>query len=314
MHALFVMDPISSILVDQDSSYALMIEWQRRGGSVWHCGPADLWSKDGQTFADASLVKVGPKPKIATIIEQKELSLADCKVVFKRTDPPFDMRYVFSTYLLDQAGPNTLVCNRPAGLRDATEKMVILRFPELIAPTLISRKTEQIRNFIDELGGKAVIKPWDGNGGRGIFVLDAADRNLGSLIETSTLGGQVHAVVQAYLPEISDGDKRIILVNGVPKGAFLRIPPKNDHRGNIHVGAIVKACEMTEMDHQICAQLAPYLRENGLIFTGIDVIGDRLTEVNVTSPTGLQECTRLYGTRIEADIVDAALNAAETSQ
>ena len=304
MRALFVMDPLSTILVDQDSSYALMLEWQRRGNEVWHCGPLDLWGRDGQSYATASRLEVGPPPAVAKVLEQGELSLAECQVIFKRTDPPFDMRYIFSTYLLDQSGPNTVVCNEPAGLRDANEKMIILRFPDLIPPTLVTRDMDHITSFLREQGGRAVIKPWDGNGGRGIFVLEESDRNLGSLIETSTAGGREHVMLQAYLPEIEDGDKRIILVNGKPEGAFLRIPPKNDHR---------KACEMTDRDHQICERLAPYLRDNGLIFTGIDVIGGKLTEVNVTSPTGIQECTRLYGTHIESLIIDAALEAVEAS-
>ena len=311
MRALFVMDPLSNIQVDQDSSYVLMLDWQRRGGEVWHCGPLDLWGRDGQSYANASRLAVGPPPAVAQILEQRDLSLADCKVVFQRTDPPFDMRYIFSTYLLDQSGPNTLVCNRPSGLRDANEKMIILRFPDLIPATLVTRDMSRIRAFISEQSGRAVIKPWDGNGGRGIFVLDESDRNLGAMLETSTDNGKTHVMLQAYLPEIEDGDKRIILINGKPEGTFLRIPHKNDHRGNMHVGATVKGCEMTTRDHQICARLAPYLQDNGLLFAGIDVIGDKLTEVNVTSPTGIQECTRLYGSHIESLIIDAALEAVE---
>jgi glutathione synthase len=306
------MDPLSTVHVDQDSSYVLMLEWQSRGGEVWHCGPSDLWARDDASFAHAARLQVGPRPKVADILEQRELALADCHAVFKRTDPPFDMTYVFCTYLLDQSGPRTVVCNSPQGLRDANEKMIILRYPDLIPATLVSRDMGQIRAFLREQGGRAVIKPWDGNGGRGVFVLDESDRNLGVLIETSTDDGKTYVMVQAYLPEIIDqGDKRIILVNGEPEGAFTRIPPENDHRGNMHVGATVKACDMTERDLHICKRLQPYLRDNGLIFTGIDVIGDKLTEINVTSPTGIQECTRLYGTAIEALIVDAVLAARE---
>ena len=311
MRALFVMDPLSTVHVDQDSSYVLMLEWQGRGGEVWHCGPRDLWGRDGATFANASRLDVGPRPKVADVLEQAELPLADCHAVFKRTDPPFDMRYVFSTYLLDQAGASTVVCNSTKGLRDANEKMIILRYPELIPATLVTRDMDRIRAFLHEQGGRAVIKPWDGNGGRGIFVLEQDDRNLNSLLEPSTENGRTYVMVQAYVPEIDQGDKRIILVNGEPQGAFVRIPPKNDHRGNMHVGAIVKGCEMTERDHYICDQLKPYLRDNGLVFTGIDIIGDKLTEINVTSPTGIQECTRLYGSHIEALIIDAVLAARE---
>jgi len=311
MRALFVMDPLSTIHVDQDSSYVLMLEWQRRGGQVWHCGPSDLWGRDGRAFANAARLEVGPRPKVAEVLELAALDLADCHAVFKRTDPPFDMRYVFSTYLLDQAGAKTVVCNSTQGLRDANEKMIILRFPDLIPATLVTRDMDQIREFLHEQGGRAVIKPWDGNGGRGIFVLEEEDRNLGALLEVSTGDGSTYVMVQAYLPEIDQGDKRIILVNGKPEGAFVRIPPKSDHRGNMHVGAVVKACDMSKRDHHICDRLQPYLRDNGLIFAGIDVIGDKLTEVNVTSPTGIQECTRLYGSHIEALIVDAVLAAQE---
>ena len=244
----------------------------------------------------------------AAILEESALALSSCTAIFKRTDPPFDMNYIFCTYLLDLAAASgAFVCNAPAGLRDANEKMIILRFPDLIPETLVTRDIKKIRTFIDQQGGRAVVKPWDGNGGRGIFVLDSSDKNLGAILETSTADGRDYVMVQAYIPEIVDGDKRILLVDGEPRGAFLRIPPKNDHRGNMHVGASVKGCEMTERDRHICEAIKPYLIERDLLFAGIDVIGDKLTEVNVTSPTGIQECTRLYGSHIEADIVDAVL-------
>ena len=307
MRALFVMDPLTTIHVDKDSSYALMLEWQARGGAVWHCGPGDLWSVGDRVFARASRLQVGPRPLVADVLEAAEIDTATCRVVFKRTDPPFDMTYIFCTYLLDLVALRVPVVNAPHALRDANEKMIITRFPDLIVPTVVTRDPGRIRSFVSEQGGRAVVKPWDGNGGRGIFVLQEDDRNLGSLIESSTADGRDFVMVQAYIPEIALGDKRIILVDGVPKGAFLRVPPKNDHRGNMHVGASVRECEMTERDLLICDALKPLLVENDLIFTGIDVIGDWLTEVNVTSPTGLQECAQLYGSHIAADIVDAAL-------
>lgn len=307
MRALFVMDPLSTIHVDKDSSYALMLEWQKRGGEVWHCGPGDLWSVGDEVFATASRLQVGPRPKVADVLETATLDTSTCRVVFKRTDPPFDMTYIFCTYLLDLIARRVPVVNAPHALRDANEKMLITRFPELIVPTLVTRDQARIRSFLEEQGGRAVVKPWDGNGGRGIFVLEAHDKNLSSMLETSTADGQDFVMVQRYIPEIIEGDKRIILVDGVPKGAFVRIPPKNDHRGNMHVGASVEPCEMTERDLRICDALKPFLVENDLIFTGIDVIGGWLTEVNVTSPTGIQECARLYGSDIAADIVDAAL-------
>ncbi len=306
MRALFVMDPLSTVHPDKDSSYVLMLEWQKRGGEVWHCGPKDLWVRGDELFARASRLKVGPRPKVADVLEQAEIGSRSLTAVFKRTDPPFDMGYVFCTYMLDIAAEHCVVVNAPHALRDANEKMVILRFPELITPTLVTRDVGDIKAFLAE-HGRSVVKPWDGNGGRGIFVLEEGDLNLNSMLETSTLEGREHVMLQRHIPEIVDGDKRIILVDGVAKGAFLRVPPPDDHRGNMHVGARVEPCEMTARDHQICDALAPYLQRNGLIFTGIDVIGDCLTEVNVTSPTGLQECSRLYGVDIGADLIDAVL-------
>ncbi len=307
MRALFVMDPLSTIKVDKDSSYALMLAWQERGGEVWHCGPGDLWSRGDRVFARASRITAGPKPKVAEIHETTELDTTTCRVVFKRTDPPFDMTYVFCTYLLDLIARRVPVVNAPHALRDANEKMVITRFPDLIVPTLVTRDAKRIRAFIAEQGGRAVVKPWDGNGGRGIFVLDHDDKNLNSMLETSTVSGREFVMVQRYVPEIVDGDKRILLVDGEPRGAFLRVPPENDHRGNMSAGATVQPCEMTERDLVICETLKPYLVANDLIFTGIDVIGGWLTEVNVTSPTGLQECSTLYGSHIAAEVIDAAL-------
>ena len=307
MRALFVMDPLSTIKVAKDSSYALMLAWQERGGEVWHCSPGDLWSVGDHVYARASRITAGPKPKVADVHETLTLDVMSCRAVFKRTDPPFDMTYIFCTYLLDLVARRVPVVNAPHALRDANEKMVITRFPDLIVPTLVTRDSEKIRAFIDEQGGIAVVKPWDGNGGRGIFVLESHDKNLSSMLETSTVGGTEFVMVQRYVPEIVHGDKRILIVDGEPKGAFLRVPPENDHRGNMSAGASVEPCEMTERDFVICEALKDYLVENDLIFTGIDVIGGWLTEVNVTSPTGLQECSELYGSHIAADVIDAAL-------
>ena len=314
MRALFVMDPLSTVKVDKDSSYVLMLEWQRRGGEVWHALSSDLWVEDGALLARATRLQVGPKPKVADVLERRTISSRDCEAIFKRTDPPFDLGYIFCTYMLDIAATHTRVVNSPWGLRDATEKMFILRYPDLIPASLVTRDKDRIRAFVDEQGGKAIIKPWDGNGGRGIFVMLKGDRNLGSIIETSTGQGRQPVMVQAFVPEIDEtGDKRIILVDGVPKGAFLRIPPDHDYRGNMSVGATVEPCDMSERDHEICDRLRPYLVRNDLIFTGIDVIGGCLTEVNVTSPTGIQECTELYGTTIEGEIIDAVLGRSRPS-
>lgn len=311
MRALFVMDPLETILVDRDSSYALMLAVHNRGGEVWHCLPSDLATRQDRVYAAARRIQAGPKPHVATVLGEEDLPLDACDVVFMRKDPPFDMAYIFTTYLLDLAAARTLVVNDPRALRDANEKLVILRFPDLIADTAITRSKARIRKFLDEHGGRCVIKPWDGNGGRGVFVLDSSDRNLASIIETSTLDERAFVIVQEYLPAVRDGDKRIILVDGEPRGAFLRVPAPEDNRGNMHVGATVHRTEITARDRQICTRLAPFLKERGLLFTGIDVIGDRLTEVNVTSPTGIQECQRLDGVDIAAELVDRAIARAD---
>ena len=308
MRALFVMDPMSTVKVDKDSSYVLMLEWQRRGGEVWHCQTKDLRVEDGALLADASRLQVGPKPKVSQRLERRTISSRDLDAIFKRTAPPFDLGYIFCTYMLDVAAAHTRVTNSPWGLRDCTEKMFILRYPDLIPTSLVTADMERIRGFIDEQGGRALVKPWDGNGGRGIFVLHEGDRNLNSMIETATDNGRHFMLVQRFLPAIDEtGDKRILLVDGVPRGAFRRIPGKDDYRGNMHVGASVQPCDMDDRDLQICEALRPWLQSHDMIFTGIDVIGGYLTEVNVTSPTGIQECTTLYGSNLAAEIVDAAL-------
>lgn len=309
MRALFVMDPLSTIKVDKDSSYALMLAWQERGGEVLHCGTGDLWLDGDRVKAKASRLVVGPKPKVADIVEVVELDVADVDVLWKRTDPPYDLSYVFATWVLDLAALHTRVVNDPRGVRDINEKLFALRLPGLTPPTLVTRDAARIRSFLADHGGRAVIKPWDGNGGRGIFVMEAGDRNIGSMIETSTQGGRIHAVVQAYIPEIAQGDKRIILVDGEPRAAFVRMPAPHDHRGNISAGATVHPSEITPRDREICDALRPLLVERKQLFVGIDVIGRYLTEVNVTSPTGLQEVRKFTGLDLAAELVDRALGS-----
>jgi glutathione synthase len=304
MRALFVMDPLSTVLVDRDSSYALMLAWQERGGEVWHCLPTDLSVRGDRVVARASRLRVGPRPKVADVLEEAELPLSSCRVVFQRKDPPYDMAYVYTTWVLDLAAISTRVVNDPRGIRDTNEKIAAMRFPDLQPDTALLRDGGAIRRFLDEHGGRCVIKPWDGNGGRGVFVLDRGDRNLASIIELSTRDGREPAVVQAFLPEVRQGDKRILLVDGEPRGAFLRVPADDDHRGNMHVGATVHGTEITARDREICARIGPWLRERGLLFVGIDVIGNCLTEINVTSPTGIQEVRRLTGVDVAAEIVE----------
>jgi glutathione synthase len=222
-----------------------------------------------------------------------------------RKDPPFDMTYVFTTYLLDMAPPETLVVNDPRGLKLFNEKLwVMSQWPELQPPTLLSNDQKRIRDFVEAQPGLAVIKPWDGNGGRGVLVTRKGDRNLRSMIELLTADGRDYIIAQRYVPEVNEGDKRILLFAGEPVGSMLRVPGMGDHRANMHVGATVEACELSVSDRRICDALAPLLRQWGQVFVGIDVIGEYLTEINVTSPTGIQEMNRLYDVRLEATLVD----------
>jgi glutathione synthase len=237
--------------------------------------------------------------------ETREAELAEFDLVLMRKDPPFDMAYVFATYLLDQVRPPTRVYNDPRGLKLFNEKMWVLElWPELQPATLVSNDIARLKRFVRERDGLSVLKPWDGNGGRGVVVTQGADRNLGSMIELLSQEGRAYVIAQAFIPEVELGDKRIILFDGEPVGAMLRVPQREDFRANMHAGGQVTGCDLTERDREICAAIGPALRESGMMFVGIDVIGAYLTEINVTSPTGIQEMNRLYGTRLEADLVD----------
>ena len=222
-----------------------------------------------------------------------------------RKDPPFDMRYIFTTYLLDMAPEGTRVVNGPAGLKLFNEKMWVAQaWPHLQPPTVISNHIGRLKAFVAEHPGRVVLKPWDGNGGRGVLVTEAGDPNLSSMIELLSREGRDYVIAQGYIPEVVDGDKRILLYEGRPVGWMLRIPAAADHRANMHVGASVVACDLDDRDLEICAAVGPALARWDMVFTGIDVIGGYLTEINVTSPTGIREINQLYGKQLEAELVD----------
>ncbi len=301
----FVMDPMETVLIERDSSYALMEESQRRGIEIYHLEPQDLFTREGHLWGRARRISVGPRPHLYTSLEgPTDVELHGMDAVFMRKDPPFHMGYIFTTMLLDLLREDTVVVNDPVGIRNANEKLVTLRWPDLCPETLVSRELSRLRDFAANVKGPVVVKPWDGNGGRGVFVIQPGDRNASAILETLTQEGREHVLMQRYIEAIRQGDKRIILIDGEPLGAFLRVPPDHDHRGNMHVGAKVVPCEIAPRDREICQRIAPFLKENGLLFTGIDVIGGYMTEVNVTSPTGLQEIHRFYGTRLEAVLLD----------
>lgn len=304
MRSLFVMDPLDRIHVKGDSTFVTMRECTDRGYPVWMCTPDGLYVRDGRARARAVRVDTTAAAPHFHVREAVDIDLGEVDVVWMRKDPPFDMSYIFSTYLLDMVPADTLVVNGAAGLKLFNEKMwVMAQWPHLQPTTLLSNNAEQLRAFVEEQPERSVLKPWDGNGGRGVLITSKGDRNLGSMIDLLSREGRDYVIAQRYLPEVVKGDKRILLFDGQPVGAMLRVPAEKDHRANMHVGATVQASDLDARDEQICREIGPSLQKWGMVFVGIDVIGGNLTEINVTSPTGIQEMNRLYGGHLESDLV-----------
>ncbi|MCB9507148.1 MAG: glutathione synthase [Myxococcales bacterium] len=306
MEMLFVMDPIGSINIKKDTTFAFMLEAQRRGWGVSWCTAGELGADARGGWAVCSKVRV--ERVVGEHYSERERAkrpLSDFRVVWMRTDPPFTMDYYYATLLLDLVDPSrTLVLNRPAGLRAANEKAFILQFPSAMPPSIVTRSRAEIREFLASVGGVGVIKPLDRMGGSGIFVLRDGDPNLASILETSTANERELVMVQQYLPKASEGDKRVLLLDGEPLGAILRVPQGSDFRGNMAVGGQAVAVDVTDRDREIIAVVRDRLRAAGLYFVGLDVIGGYLTELNVTSPTGVQEINRLHGLAIEQRVFD----------
>ncbi|MBE9030907.1 glutathione synthase [filamentous cyanobacterium LEGE 11480] len=303
MNIAFIIDPIMGLDPTHDSSVAMMEAASELGHTVWITQQSQLSVKADQAWATLQQVNihpvklvdgnwVAPQPwfTLGSIVHQP---LETMQAVFMRADPPVDTAYLYTTYILDYVDPRrTLVMNRPAGLRAANEKMYALQFQDAIPKTVVTQDKQVIREFL-EAEGAAVIKPLGGKAGEGILFLEAGDRNFNSLVEISTQQGQLPIMVQAYLPDAKLGDKRIIVLDGAPIGTVNRVPTGEDFRGNMAVGGRAEASPLTDRERAICRQLAPKLRQDGLIFVGVDVIGGYLTEVNVTSPTGIREADRL---------------------
>jgi glutathione synthase len=306
LRLLYVMDPLSRILVDKDTTFAFMLEGERRGHEQHHCGVDDLFVHRVVPHARARRVRVRRAEVPAVLSETRAAPLAWFDAVLMRKDPPFDLAYYFATHLLGLVDPRaTLVVNDPRGLREANEKLYALRFPDLIPESLVSSDPARLRAFMEELGGEMIVKPLDGCGGAGVFHVHRGDRNLNAILELSTAGGTRLVMAQRYLPAVRDeGDKRLIVLAGEPLGAVRRIPREDEHRGNIHVGGRVERGVVDGRDREICRRMAPRLEADGLYFVGLDVIGGLVTEVNVTSPTGVQEIDRLDGTCLEAQVLD----------
>lgn len=304
MITLFIMDPLERINTFTDTTYVLMRETERRGHAVNYCTLDGLHVRGGGVYAHARRVRFTPGEKFFEIAEEHDLALDAVDVVFQRKDPPFDAMYLHSTQLLERVDPRVFILNHPRGLREANEKLYALNFPDCTPATIVSCRQDDVLHFLHAAGGRAVIKGLDRSGGVGVFLLDENDRNRNALIESVTDEGRAYAIVQEYVPAVVDGDKRIILLDGEPVGAVLRRPRADDLRGNIHSGATTHACEITPRERELAARIAPKLREDGLWFVGLDVIGERITEINVTSPTGFQEITRLTGVKLEEKFLD----------
>jgi len=301
----FVMDPIRSIDIHGDTTFALMLEAQRRGHRVFCVDPGDLGVEGGRVVAKVFPVTLRREVgRHADLGEPRRADLdAELDAVFQRKDPPVDEAYVFATQLLALLG-RALVWNRPAGILAANEKLYALHFADLMPETLVARETRRFLDFLDEMEGEMIVKPLGGRGGEGIFHVRRDDRNLFSILEQTTRFGTRLAMAQRYLPEVRRGDKRILLLEGEPLGAVLRVPAETETRANLHVGGRPEKATVDAGDRRIVARLAPWLERDGLHFVGIDVIGGRLTEVNVTSPTGIQEMNALDGARYEERVIE----------
>jgi glutathione synthase len=298
------MDPIEAINITGDSTFALMLEAQARGHALFYYTPHTLSMRDGIVSAVVrSVVVRDVKGDHCTLGEPERRDLSTMNVVLLRQDPPFDLSYITTTHLLERIHPKTLVVNNPASVRDAPEKIFVTEFPDLMPPTLISRDRDEIESFRKE-HGDVVMKPLYGNGGAAVFKVAEKDPNFGSLFDLFSVTFREQWVIQKFLPKVVDGDKRIILVDGDALGAVNRVPAENDIRANMVRGGAARETDLTPREREICARLRPFLKERGLIFTGIDVIDGNLTEINVTSPTGLRAIKRLGGPDLAAALWD----------
>ena len=307
----FQMDHISGVNIAGDSTFAMALEAQARGLELFHYTPDRLTQRDGRIFATVEPLQVRDvKGDHFTLGEKQRVDLSTMDVVHLRQDPPFDMGYITSTHLLERIHPKTLVVNDPAWVRNSPEKIFVTEFADLMPATLISRDPTEIARFREEMGD-IILKPLYGNGGAGVFHSARDDRNFTSLLE---MFGQMYRgepyIAQAYLPAVRKGDKRILLVDGEPVGAINRVPAEHDSRSNMHVGGRAEPTEITAREREICGRIGPALRERGFLFVGIDVIGDYMTEINVTSPTGIREVKKFGG----ADVASLLWNAIEAKR
>ncbi len=302
----FVMDPVETINIEKDTTFVLMLEAQARGHDVWYLELKDLYVKDAKAFGNARKIILKRAEDYYSLGEVHTFELESFDAIWIRKDPPFNQDYIYSTYILSLIDQNkTKVINNPKGLRESNEKLYTLYFPEWIPKSVVTKDISQLESFLSEAGGEIVVKPLDGHGGEGVFYVSRDDRNANVILETITKFGTEYVLAQKFIEKVYEGDKRIILLNGDPLGAVLRIPkPGGEFRCNFHSGGSPAKSELTERDLEICSSLAPRLRKDGLYFVGLDVIGGYVTEINTTSPTGVQEINNLNGTKLEVQVID----------
>jgi glutathione synthase len=304
MRFVYVMDPMDGLLPDKDTTFAFQRAAQARGHVSLHCLMRDLYFKDDDLFARVRPVTVGDEPPHYSLGAPFDVRLAEADAVFIRKDPPFDRAYLYASLMLEAVRDRIVILNDPRGIRDANEKLYTLHFTRFTPRTLVTADRAKVRAFVDEVSGKAVIKPLDGAGGAGVLLLESGDKNKNAIIDLLTGDGRRLIIIQEYLPAVREGDKRILLLDGAPLGAINRVPLKDDLRSNIHVGGTVKPTVVTAEERAVIEAIAPRLRADGLFFVGLDMIGGKLTEVNVTSPTGIQELSRHVGRDVAVDVIE----------
>jgi glutathione synthase len=296
------MDPMDRVLPDKDTTFAIQRAAQRLGHAALHCEPRDVFVEDGDVWARVRELTVSDAAPHARYGSTLDVRLAEVDCVLIRKDPPFDAEYLYITLMLERLRGRVLVVNDPRGLRDANEKLYTLHFARHMPRTLVTSDRDRVHRFVAAVG-TGVVKPLDGAGGSGVMVVDKSDRNARSIVDYITAEGKRHAMVQEFLPDVRKGDKRVLLLEGRVLGAINRIARDDDVRSNIHAGGRVEACQVTERERAIIADMAPRLAEDGLVFVGLDFIGERLTEVNVTSPTGIQELSQHVGADMAEEVV-----------
>jgi glutathione synthase len=303
MRFVFVMDPMDRVIVDKDTTFAIQRAAQRRGHECLHCELRDVFVHDGDAWATVRPLTVRDEAPHFSLGAEQDLRLADADCVFVRKDPPFDSEYLHVTLMLELVRGKALVLNDPRGLREANEKLYAVHFAGHMPRTLVTSNRDRIHRFVAELGN-AVVKPLDGAGGSGVMVVSTKDRNSRSIVDTITREGTRHAMVQEFLSAVREGDKRVLVLDGEVLGAINRLARDDDVRSNIHAGGRVEPCEVTGVERRVVADMTTRLAADGLVFVGLDFIGGRLTEVNVTSPTGIQELSRHVGRDVAERVIE----------